>query len=360
MPRVEISKHLAGLAQRAIAARVFPGCVVGVIDSAGRDVQAFGAATYDDGARRIADDSVYDVASLTKTIVTATLMHQLIDAGRCRLDDRVADYIPEFAQNGKDAVRVAHLMSYTLALRSAYFDDWKGDTSLWTFAQLLDIYYGASLKTEPGAAYLYTDATAMLLGELIRRIAGRDLDALADARVFAPLGMGDSTLDPTRCDTGRIVPTGYRPDGRLILGFPNDEKAEVAYAAGVQSALAGLFSTVPDVLKWVAMMFADGCCDRGRVLTSRAVALMTRDFYPDKPFRSALGWGDGKTYDALAGAGGPAILAKGGFTGCFMIGDIATKRAVVVLANRVHPRRPTDLAPWHAFRRDAVRSVFGA
>lgn len=355
---VKIDQHLTGLAQGAIEDRVFPGCVVGVIDGEGQDIAAFGAATYDEGASPIDQRSIYDVASLTKTLVTATLVHQLIDAGLCRLDDPVAMYIPEFAANGKDAVLIAHLMSYTVQLRSAYFDDWNGDTSLWTFPDLLQVYYGASLKTVPGESYLYTDSTAMLLGELIRRIAGRDLDVLATERIFAPLGMADSSLDPKTRDKSRIVPTGYRPDGRLIWGVPNDEKAEVAYAVGLQSGLAGLFSTVGDVLRWVAMIFAGGRSGTHQVLSETAVARMTHDYYPEKPFRSALGWGDGKTYDGLAGAGGPHILAKGGFTGCFMIGDIARKRAVVLLANRVHPQRPSDLGPWHAFRRDVVRHVF--
>lgn len=355
---VKIDGQVEALVRRAIGDRVFPGCAVGVIDAAGQDIAAFGAATYDTGAPGIDKGSIYDVASLTKTVVTATLVHQLIDAGLCSLDDPVAKYIPEFAANGKDAVLIAHLMSYTVQLRSAYFDDWNGDTSLWTLPELLQIYYGASLKAEPGETYLYTDSTAMLLGELIRRIARRDLDVLAEARIFAPLGMADSTLDPNSRDRFRIVPTGHRPDGRLIWGIPNDEKAEVGYLAGLQSGLAGLFSTVPDILKWVAMIFAGGSANGHRVLSQKAVDLMTRDYYPEKPFRSALGWGDGKTYDALAGAGGPHILAKGGFTGCFMIGDMALKRAVVVLANRVHPQRPTDLAPWHAFRCDVVRQTF--
>jgi serine-type D-Ala-D-Ala carboxypeptidase len=355
---VKVDRHIAGLVQKAIADRVFPGCVAGIIDGEGQDIAAFGAATYDAGAARIDATSMYDVASLTKTIVTATLVHQLVEAGQCRLDEPVAAHIPEFAANGKAAVLIAHLMSYTVQLRSSYFDDWNGDTSLWTFPELLQVYYGASLKTAPGEHYLYTDATAMLLGELIRRVAGRDLEVLAEERIFAPLGMGDSTLDPKSRDARRIVPTGYRPDGRLIWAVPNDEKAEVAYAAGVQSGLAGLFSTAGDVLAWVAMIFAGGRSGAHRVLSENAVRLMTHDYYPDKPFRSALGWGDGKTYDGLAGAGGPQILAKGGFAGCFMIGDIARKRAVVLLANRVHPQRPTDLGPWLAFRRDVVRHVF--
>ncbi len=353
-----ISEHVAELAQEAIEQRIFPGCVVGVTGDGGHEVRAFGAPTYDSSVR-ISERSIYDVASLTKTIVTATLVHQLIDEGRCALDDPVAKYIPEFAAGGKDGVRIAHLLSYTVQLDYAYVDDWKGDTSLWTFPELLRMYYASPLKTAPGESYLYTDATAMLLGELIRRIAGRDLEALAQERIFAPLGMGCSTLDPASLEKDRIVPTGYRPDGALIWGVPNDEKADVAYAAGLQSGLAGLFSTVPDILLWIGMVLGGGRMNGSAILSPRAVQLMTRDYYPQRPFRSALGWGDGPTFEALDGAGGPAILAKGGFTGCFMIGDMATKKAVVLLSNRVHPERPADLAPWKAFRKAIVRDVFG-
>ncbi len=169
----------------------------------------------------------------------------------------------------------------------------------------------------------------------------------------------NSTLDPASLDRARIVPTGHRPDGKLIWGVPNDEKADVAYAAGLQSGLAGLFSTVPDVMAWIAMIFGEGRMNGSAVLSPRAVQLMTRDYYPQKAFRSALGWGDGPTFEALDGIGGDTILAKGGFTGCFMVGDMAAKRAVVLLSNRVHPERPTDLGPWQAFRRNVVRSVFG-
>lgn len=351
-----IDEHLVALTLRAIEDKIFPGCVLGVTNAVGQDVRAFGTATYE--TKSPTDEaSIYDVASLTKTIVTATLVHLLIDEGRCGLAEPVCKYIPEFEANGKDTVLIEHLLSYTVQLRSAYFDDWKGDTSLWTFDELLNIYYGASLKAPPGETYLYTDATAILLGELIRRIAGCDLDRLADERIFSPLGMRDSTLDPASLDKDRIVPTGYRPDGKLIWAIPNDEKADVAYAAGIQSGLAGLFSTVPDILRWVAMVFEGGEVNGKAFLGSRAVALMTRDYYPKRAFRSALGWGDGPTYQSLDGVGGPGILAKGGFTGCFMMGDMRAKRAVVLLANRVHPVRPADLGPWQAFRRDVVRQV---
>ena len=87
---------------------------------------------------------------------------------------------------------------------------------------------------------------------------------------------------------------------------------------------------------------------------------MTRDYYPGRSFRNALGWGDDKTFKALEGAGGSHLLAKGGFTGCFMVGDMAAQKAVVFLSNRVHPLRAADAEPWMEFRRNVVRCVFAA
>lgn len=353
-----MDEQVVALARQAIEMRIFPGCVLGLADNGRHDVRAFGKPTYE-SEQRISECSIYDVASLTKTIATATLMHLLIDEGRCGLQEPVCKYIPEFAANGKDRVLVEHLMSYTVQLASSYVDDWKGDTTLWTFPELLRLFYGAPLKAVPGESYLYTDATAILLGELIRRIAGADLDVLAEQRIFSPLGMRDTTLNPSSQDKDRIVPTGYRPDGTQLWGVPNDEKAHVAYASGMQSGLAGLFSTVPDILKWVEMIFGGGRVNGRKVLSSRAIELMTHNYYPGKSFRSALGWGDGPTYQSLNGAGGRSILAKGGFTGCFMVGDATAKKAIVFLSNRVYPERPVDVEPWQEFRRNVVRCMFG-
>ncbi len=352
-----ISEQVATLAHQAIENRIFPGCVLGLVENGRQDVRVFGKPTYESDAH-LSETSIYDIASITKTVVTATLMHLLIDAGRCGLTEPVCKYIPEFAANGKDGVLIEHLMSYTVELASTYTDDWKGDTTLWTFPELLQLFYAAPLKAAPGESYLYTDATAILLGELIRRIAGANLDVLAEQRIFLPLGMRDSTLTPSCENKRRIVPTGYRPDGTLLWGIPNDEKAHVAYAAGTQSGLAGLFSTVQDILSWIGMVFAGGRVNGQPFLSPRAIELMTHDYYPEKSFRSALGWGDGKTYQSLNGAGGESILAKGGYTGCFMVGDVRTKTAAVLLSNRVYPERPADLEPWQEFRRTVVRCIF--
>jgi CubicO group peptidase (beta-lactamase class C family) len=172
--------------------------------------------------------------------------------------------------------------------------------------------------------------------------------------------MPDSTLDPSSRDKERIVPTGYRPGGEFIWSIPNDEKADVAYASGIQSGLAGLFSTVPDILRWIEMVFGGGRVNGNAFLSPRAIKLMALDYYPEKSFRSALAWGDGPTYHSLQGVGGKTILAKGGFTGCFMVGNVTAKKAVVFLSNRVYPKRPTNVEPWQEFRRRVVRCVFGA
>lgn len=352
-----LDEQVVALALRAIESRIFPGCVLGLVDNGRRDVRAFGKPTYE-SETRVSEASIYDVASLTKTIVTATLMHLLINEERCGLNEPVCAYIPEFAANGKEGVLIEHLMSYTLQLATPYVDDWKGDTSLWTFPELLQLFYGAPLKWTPGEGYLYTDATAILLGELIRRIAGANLDVLAEQRIFLPLAMHDSTLDPSCRDKHRIVPTGYRPDGSLLWAVPNDEKAHVAYASGIQSGLAGLFTTVPDILSWIEMVFSEGRVNGHEFLSPRAINLMTMDCYPGKSFRSVLGWGDGPTHQSLDGVGGKNILAKGGYTGCFMVGDVTRKKAVVFLSNRVYPERPADLTAWQEFRRNVIRCMF--
>jgi serine-type D-Ala-D-Ala carboxypeptidase len=350
--------NLDSLIYKAIDNKIFPGCVLGVCDAQEKIVRAFGKHTYEEKGSIVEESTVYDVASLTKTIVTATLMHLLIDSGHCGLKDPVYKYIPEFATNGKEGVLVEHLMSYTVNLTYSYSDDWKGNTSLQTFPSILQMLFDAPLRTIPGESYLYTDTSAILLGEIIRRVAGADLDLLAYRMIFSVLKMEDSTLTPEKLDKNRIVPTEHRTSGELVWGTPHDEKAYVAYTSGVHSGLAGLFTTVPDIMKWVQMILDDGTVRGKRFLSPSAVKLMTNDYYPEKDFRSALGWGDNPTFLALNGVGGQKLLAKGGFTGCFMMGDMKKKKALVFVSNRVYPKRPHDLEPWKEFRRKVVQNVF--
>ena len=176
-------EHLDVLAQRAIDERIFPGCVLGVLSTQGQYVRALGKPTYSSGSS-IGEGSIYDVASLTKTIVTATLMHLLIDEGRCSLAEPVCKYIPEFAASGKDGVLIEHLLSYTVQLASPYLDDWKGDTLALDVSRAATAVLRRFARTVPGESYLYTDATAILLGELIRRLTGSNSIHLRSSGYF--------------------------------------------------------------------------------------------------------------------------------------------------------------------------------
>ena len=91
-----INEHVAALARQAIEERIFPGCVLGMMDAGGQDVRAFGYPTYESRSL-VTEHSIYDVASLTKTIVTATLMHLLIDEGRCGLTEPCLLYTSDAA-----------------------------------------------------------------------------------------------------------------------------------------------------------------------------------------------------------------------------------------------------------------------
>lgn len=107
--------QIAECAQRAIAEKVFPGCVVGIVTADGkRSVFSFGNFTYDEGAPLVQQNTIYDVASITKSIPTGSLALQLLDQGKLKLTDKIIDFIPEFRNSDRERVLIKHLLTYTV------------------------------------------------------------------------------------------------------------------------------------------------------------------------------------------------------------------------------------------------------
>ncbi len=115
MDRSAIVHNIEERARRAIDEKVFPGCVVGVVTRDGeRTVLPFGTLTYETNSPKVVSETIYDVASLTKSIPTSSLALMLIDSGKLKLIDRLIDFIPEFRNSDRENVLVKHLMTYTL------------------------------------------------------------------------------------------------------------------------------------------------------------------------------------------------------------------------------------------------------
>ena len=203
-------------------------------------------------------DTVFDIASLTKVCPTSTLALSYILEGKLALDDRVADYIPEMRTNYRDDIRVFHLLTHSLDYR----------VPMKTLRELppegiLDALFTYQFSKAPGADFNYGNPASVLLGLILQRIAGKDLQQQGYERFFGPLGMSRSGYDPLTRDTNPVPREEIAPTeicefrGREICGEIHDESAWVLRKLFPVGS-AGMFSCVPDLLKFVKMVMDDG------------------------------------------------------------------------------------------------------
>ncbi len=324
------------LIDKAIAANQLPGAVV-EIGHGGHVVfhRAYGSRKLPDEpgldgvpapAEPITDDTIFDMASLTKILATATAVMQLYEQGKVQFDDPVQNYLPEFnASNDpvRERVTVRMLLTHTSGAPGdvELKDPWGLDKP--DKAEGIRRALTTPLERAPGAAFHYSDINFVLLGALIEKVTGEAEDEYVQRNVFAPLGMGDTRYLPVdkacgphtvrgaavgwapappdgapgACPAdgwstdllGRIAPTARDDDGRadpgknpdldqLLRGTVHDTTAR---RMGGVAGHAGVFATAHDV-----GVYAQALLDRlaGRPsdfpLTQASLELMTA---PEQP-----------------------------------------------------------------------------
>jgi CubicO group peptidase (beta-lactamase class C family) len=332
---------------RAINEKVFPGCVVGLVLKNGqRIILPFGRFTYNTDAKTIEEDSIFDVASITKSIPTSCLALKLIDEEKLSLEDRLIDFVPEFENRDRTKVRIKHLLTQTLdsGLRLSLHKDKSPD-------EILDVIFQTEFRSEPGTKYAYTNATSILLGLVVERIWGDKLDRLAEKHFFKPLQMKRTSFDTQIFDKDDIVPTEIDPwRGRIIQGEVHDESAyklQTKYKVGS----AGLFSTASDVLNFLEMLLNFGSFDGHQYFKAEVVRMMYENQLGHIGERAGLGWElDQKRY--MGQNSGEKTFGKTGFTGCVCVCDIPRAMAWVILSNYSFPTRKNSMEPINQVRRD--------
>lgn len=302
---------------KAIAEKVFPGCVVGIVKKIGeRTMLSFGRFTYDVNAPRVAEDTIYDLASVTKSIPTASLALTLIAEGKLRSTDVVVKYLSEL-KNDYGAT-IEDLLTHRVS--GTRLSTLKNETP----AQILKYVFARGFNGPPGGSS-YTNFPALLLGLIVERIAGQPLDGLAQKYFFGPLGMTNTTFFPNvRPTRSNIAPTEIDERGE-VQGLPHDESAYVFAREKRVVGHAGLFSTAPDMLNFLESLL------QGK--------------YPDvvDGAQRGLGWQLDQPW--FMGANyGPHTFGKTGFTGTSIVVDIERGIAFVILSNRTYPKRPPDAA----------------
>lgn len=285
-------------------------------------------------------DTIYDCASLTKVVATLPLVMQLVDRGRLRLSDPVAEYIPEFASQGKGAVTVRQLLAHTSGLAA--------HKPLYAYGRTVEEIkahlFSLPLEYEPGTKAVYSCLGFITLGEIVASLFGEPLDQAASKHLFAPLGMNDTCFVPDNKLRLRIAATEHNAKlGRHKWGEVHDENAA---ALGGISGNAGLFSTVDDLAKYAAMWLARGRYGDGkRLLSEASVLAATRSYTSGLPANRGLGWVlKGDPGDASGDWMSPSCYGHTGFTGTSLWIDPELDCFAVLLTNRVHFGRDKSIA----------------
>lgn len=282
-------------------------------------------------------DTVFDLASLTKPLATATSIHLLVADKRLALSDPARKHLPELEED-KRAITIEHLLLHTSGLPAA--------DALASFrdgeAAALRHIGKLKLATAPGAAYKYSDLGFILLGAIVSRVSGERLDAFAARRVFAPLGLKDTAFLPHA--SPRVAPTCR--DGVMLEATVHDPRASLL--SGV-AGHAGLFSTADDLSTLGRMLLHDGELDGARVLPPSVVAAMTKAVKLPNATRT-LGW---DVHRSLSGGG----FGHTGFTGTSITVDPPSKAVVVLLTSRLHPDEKGDVSRLRSELADAVRAA---
>ena len=324
---------LAGIDQavaEALQAGKMPGCVVAI----GRRgklamLRAYGDRQLLPDRAAMSVDTVFDLASLTKPVATATSVMILAERGKLRLEDAVAKHLPEFAANGKGQITVLQLLTHQggLVPDNTLKDYLDGPAKAW------ERIFALKPSAAPGAKFIYSDVGYIVLGELVRRVSGQSLHEFSRDHVFRPLGMHQTGFLPKEDLRRRAAPTEKR-DGRWICGEVHDPRA---YRLGGIAGHAGLFSTARDLAVYAQMMLGEGSYGGVRVLQAETVAAMAQPRAVPGGVRG-LGWDVRSGYSSNRGAAfSPRAFGHGGFTGTALWIDPGLDLFVIFLSNRLHP-----------------------
>ncbi len=327
--------RIDSIMNKAIADYAFPGGQVlvarnGVIPYN----KSFGNFEYMAGSPEVDNNTIYDLASLTKVIATTSAVMKLYEEGKLRLEDFVTSYIPEFANHGKDSIRIYNLLVHNAGLPAfkRLFLTCKSPK------EVLDSVYQTEMVYRTGDSTVYSDFDFILLGKVIEKISGVSLDMYVDSVFFSPLGMFRTMFKPDTSFWNNIAPTEYDSVYRkkLVRGIVHDENAD---ALGGVSGHAGLFSTASDLSIFMQMLMNGGSYGGKRYLKPETIKRFTSR-QSGKSTR-ALGW-DTKTVNGYSSAGilfGEKSFGHTGFTGTSVWTDPEKKIFVILLTNRVYPTR---------------------
>ena len=337
----EVLSRIDDVAEEEVEAGKVPGCVV-LVARKGVIVweKAYGYHPLQPQKVANSPSTVYDLASLTKPIATATAVALLLEDGKLALEDRVTEYLPSFGQNGKSDVTIADLLAHVSGLKP-YLDvsllqkehgpGPKPDAVIAEISALPKAY-------ERGKSCVYSCLNFVVLAKIVEEVSGEPMDTFLKRRVWQPLGMNDTGFFPGEEKQERAAPT--RPDGSPeYRGKVHDPVARYYASAEHVCGNAGLFSTARDLATFAQMLLNGGTYGGKRILRSETVHHFTTTRTPAGLPAKGMGWDVDSPYSPqVRGEIIPAGDSFGhtGFTGCSLWIDRRSQAFLIILSNRTH------------------------
>jgi serine-type D-Ala-D-Ala carboxypeptidase len=311
--------------------RIFPGAVAAVISRTEEIYIPFGRETYDPGARPISDDSIFDAASLTKIVATATAVMQLVERKQLALHDRACRFFPLLRHAPRDQITIFQLLAHTAGFPGGE----PLSRRLRTRDEILEAICAIDLSYPPGTGRIYDDLGYIILGAIVESVTGLTLDKYCEKEIFIPLGMRETMFVPPPALSGRIVPTEIDAERGLLRGSVHDERA---YLMGGVAGHAGIFTTARDLGTFCRSMMGHREGAVAAPLSTASIALMWSRQWQDSEGDYGLGW-DRLRPSYMNGIDDGDVVGHTGFTGVSLVVSPKRDLAMILLSNRVHPTR---------------------
>lgn len=340
-----LGQQLDAIVERGIENKVFPGAVL-IVGQPGKVLysKTYGNLTYDTVTLPMKMDTIFDLASCSKVVGTATAAMVLYDQHKISLDDLVSKYIPDFGTGGKENDTLRDLMTHVSGLKayesSANAEKIRkpGDTTADAMIRLI-----ASLKASypPRSKVTYSCLNMQTEARVNETVLGGRMDDFLVKNVYGPLGMKDTRYKLTAEQKARCAPTQRKKDGTPIVGETHDPIANYHSAEDHCPGNAGLFSTGPDLAKFCEMYLRQGRVGNRQILSEATVTTMTAvQTPPGINDERAIGWDVYTTAPyctKLNKKDGSRIIGHTGYTGTMILLDQLSKTYMVFLTNRTWP-----------------------
>ncbi|MFH0734491.1 MAG: serine hydrolase [bacterium] len=285
--------------------------------------KAYGTYTYDDNSTTVDENSLYDLASLTKVFATTMCIMKLVDDNKINIEDVVVKYLPKFASSGKDDIKLKNLLLHNSGLPS-YYTPLKNQSP----SSIIDSIFTLKKAYSTGSQMVYSCLNFVTLMKVVEAVTGKQMYEFYNENILTPLKMSNSYFVPTAEIKNKCVPTTPQLQG--------DVHDPLAFGLKGLSGNAGLFSNTHDLAIICQMMLNNGVYENTRIFKEETVKLFTHQW--DSSSSRALGWDTNTFFNTSAGPlFSASTFGHTGYTGTSVWIDPVRKYFVVLLTNRVYP-----------------------